>query len=291
MSKRYKVLILSGGGVFGLIPSHFMSLVPYEELEKIDFIAGTSVGGILALCYASGKTPRDTKELFKEAVPQIFKKNWIRQIMPFHSLYSSKGIEHFLQDALRGTVRNCRKKFIVPCMDFRKKVPLVFHNLDNSFDHYELWKIGRSTSAAPIYFEPFSENVLIDGGIIENVPVGITFTALQSYLNIPKEQIDVFVIGTGTNYPDDDFTLQKAKRYSCLKWALELLPVLATEANEMLSINIGENLGFGSFHYYNPVTTTGQLDDATQVSSGKLEESCEIYNSLFRKSWKKFLNR
>lgn len=28
MSKRYKILIIAGGGVFGCIPAHFLSMLP-----------------------------------------------------------------------------------------------------------------------------------------------------------------------------------------------------------------------------------------------------------------------
>lgn len=290
-NRRLKVLVIAGGGIFGIIPSHFLSLAGMEDMAKINVFAGTSVGGILALCYAAGKEPKDTVEQFKKAVPLIFRKDWIRRLLPRHSFYSSKGIEQFLKEALPGKVEKCPKKFVVPCMNFRKKTPVIFQNFDTSFHDYDLWKIGRSTSAAPIFFEPFSENILIDGGLIENVPIGIMYSTLQKHLQTPKKELDVFVLGTGVNYPDDDITLKKAKRFSLIRWAGELLPIITTQANEMLSITMGENLGFGSFHYFNPVTIGGGLDDAGQVEDGSLEESCEIYNSIFLKEWNSFLSR
>jgi hypothetical protein len=30
----------------------------------------------------------------------------------------------------------------------------------------KIWKIARSTSSAPMFYPPFSENILIDGGIL-----------------------------------------------------------------------------------------------------------------------------
>lgn len=274
-----------------MIPCHFLSLVDDDDFEKIDIIAGTSIGGILALCYATEFGVEKTRKLFKEAAPQIFKPNVFRRFLPGKSLYSTREIESFLRKALPGKVRDCPKKFIVPCMNFRKKSLVVFQNFDESYSDYDLWKIGRSTSAAPIFFEPFSENILIDGGIVENVPIGIMFSVLQKHLNVPKEQIDVFVLGTGTNQPNDDLTLKKVKRFSLVRWAMELLPIITTEANEMLSIIVGKNLGFRTFQHFNPVTIQGRLDDASQIQDGTLEESCEIYNSIFLQEWKKFLNK
>ena len=167
-SRRLKVLVISGGGVFGMIPCHFLSIAGDSDPAKLDVIAGTSAGGILALCYASGRGTRETRKLFREAVPAIFKKSWLRRLLPGRSLYSSSGIESFLRQALPGKVRDCPRRFIVPSLNFRRKAPVIFHNFDGSYLDYELWKIGRSTSAAPIFFEPFSENILIDGGIIES---------------------------------------------------------------------------------------------------------------------------
>ena len=285
-----KVLVLSGGGIFGMIPCHFLSLIEDEDFDKIDVIAGTSIGGILALCYASELGVEKTRRLFKEAAPKIFKRNIFRRLMPGKTLYSSKQIESFLQKNLPGKVKDCPKKFVVPCMNFRKKSLVIFQNLDESYSDYDLWKIGRSTSAAPIFFEPFSESILIDGGIIENVPIGIMFSMIQKHLGIAQNKIDVFVLGSGMNHPDDDITLKKVKRFSLVRWAVELLPIIATEANEMLSIIVGKNLGFRNFQYFNPVTIQGRLDDASQIEDGTLEEGCEIYNSIFLQEWKKFLN-
>ena len=47
--KKFKVIINSGGGVFGYIISNFMSYINYDLYSKADLIAGTSIGGILTL--------------------------------------------------------------------------------------------------------------------------------------------------------------------------------------------------------------------------------------------------
>ncbi len=289
-NRALKVLVLSGGGIFGMVPCHFLRGVDDGDFDRIDVVAGTSIGGILALCYASGLGTEETHRLFREAAPQIFRKSLLRKLTPGKTLYSSRGIEKFLKTALPARVKDCPGKFIVPAMDFRKRSLVIFQNFDESYLDYDLWKIGRSTSAAPIFFEPFSENILIDGGIVENVPVGITYSVLQKHLNVSRENIDVLVMGTGTNLPNDDLTLRQVRRFSLVRWAVELLPIVTTKANEMLSITMGKNLGFRSFRYFNPTTIHGSLDDIGQIVDGSLEDSCEIYDSIFKKEWNMFLD-
>jgi len=60
------------------------------------------------------------------------------------------------------------------------------------------WKIARSTSAAPMFYPPFSENILIDGGILENIPIITTASMICKYCGKKPSDLDVFVIGTGT---------------------------------------------------------------------------------------------
>lgn len=56
--KKLKVLIISGGGVYGLIPAYFLHQIDIVSyLPQIDVISGTSIGGILALYLASHKDP------------------------------------------------------------------------------------------------------------------------------------------------------------------------------------------------------------------------------------------
>lgn len=59
-----------------------------DFLESIDFICGTSAGGLLALQIAAGYTPKEVSTLFNWASPHIFGyKPWLAHPQtqtPFH---------------------------------------------------------------------------------------------------------------------------------------------------------------------------------------------------------------
>ena len=291
MEKRIKILVISGGGIYGLIPCFFLKEINNEDLSKIDVIAGTSVGGILALYLASRMDAMSLFFDFKCAIPNIFKTSFWRKINPFSPKYSGKNIENSLRDMLPNTIEFCQMKFVVPCLGLKDEVPVVFHNFDETYNHIDIWKIGRATSAAPLYFPPFSENVLVDGGVLENIPIVTSSAMACKYLGAKISDIDIFVLGTGNLDINHKKTREKVSRYSVIEWANCLMPILATKGNEMMSKFWGRYLGFHSFEMFNPVSIDGKMDNIHSIESGKLEDKCELYVGDFKKQWHDFINK
>ena len=289
--KKIKILVISGGGIYGLIPSRFLQEITQDELEKVDVISGTSVGGILALYLLSHNNPKSLFYEFKSAINEIFATSFWRKINPFSSKYSEKGIEKSLKELLPNKVQDIKNHyFVAPSLGLKVEQPIIFHNFDESYSHIDLWKIGRATSAAPFYFPPYSENILIDGGVLENMPIITSASMSCKYLNIKISDIDMLVIGTGQMDVNKAKTKREVDKYSALQWANCLLPILTTGGNEMMSGLWGEYIGFNSFEMFNPVLVDGKMDSVSSVVSGALEEKCEIYVGEFKKVWKKFIN-
>ena len=291
MEKRIKILVISGGGIYGLIPCCFLKEIDNADLCKIDIIAGSSVGGILALYLTSNMTASSLYFDFKQAIPEIFKTSFWRKINIFSPKYSCKNIEHELKEMLTSTVDHCKINFVVPCLGLKDEIPIVFHNFDETYKHIDLWKIGRATSAAPLYFPPFSENILVDGGVLENIPIVTSSAMACKYLNIKISDIDIFVIGTGNLDINHGKTNERVSRYSVIEWANCLMPILTTKGNEMMSKFWGRYLGFNSFNMFNPVSIDGKIDNINSVISGILEDKCEIYIGDFKKQWNEFINK
>lgn len=281
-----KLLIISGGGVYGAIPCTFLSRLAPSDIRIVDVFGGTSVGGILSLHLALHGDPPKMCSDFNANVRSFFTRRLSNRISPFTPKYCDEGIESALKDVLPGKVSECSGKFVVPSFSFKNMSPVIFHNLDDSFSEMEVWKIGRATSAAPMYFPPFSENILLDGGILENIPIITTASMACKHLGVMPSDMDVFAIGTGSPDLDCKRTIDEVSRYSKLDWAKNLMPTLVTGGNEMMSQLWGDNMGFRSFTYYNPIIIDGVMDNVGQVP--KVEEMCEIHIGDFLRKWREF---
>ena len=72
--KRTKVLVIVGGGIYGCVPAQFLAYLPKEQqnLDKVDALAGCSIGGILAAAYATGLSFESVNNLFVKYADRCF---------------------------------------------------------------------------------------------------------------------------------------------------------------------------------------------------------------------------
>lgn len=284
--RHIKVLVIAGGGVYGVIPCSFLHLIG-KSVSSVDVFGGTSVGGILSLHLATYRDASRLYDDFKANVPRFFERTVLNKYSPFHPKYSADGVEGALQDIFTGKVSDCQGRFVVPALNFKNVEPVIFHNFDCTYSHMETWKIARATSAAPMFFPPFSENILLDGGMLENLPVITTASMVCKYLEVLPGDLDVLAIGTGVIDQNTRRTNDEVAHYTKLDWAKNLMPLLATGGNEMMSQLWGEHMGFHSFCYFNPVAIDGVMDNISKLDS--IEEKCEIYKGRFVSAWNEFI--
>ena len=286
--ERLKILVISGGGAYGIVPALFLRLLNYNEISKVNVFGGASVGGILSMYLAKNQNSLKMCNEFSGVAKRVFRKSLFRALNPFSPKYSDKNAEEQYRGLFGNSIAGeCLVKFVVPAFNFKLKKPVVFHNLTSEYSHYELWKIARATSSAPLYFKPFSENLLIDGGILENMPIITTASMVCKHLNRKPSDLDVLAIGTGQLPVDESIGSKSVENYSALDWARELLPILATGGNEMMSQLWGENMGFHSFQMFNPVVMDSPMDDTSIID--RAEQKCELYYGAFLSKWKKFI--
>jgi len=284
---RIKMLVVAGGGVCGIIPCAMLAATTPEELARIGVFGGTSVGGIIALHLATHGDGALAMEAFRSHVAGIFSRSLVNLVWPWSPKYSGDSADAAFREIFPGHVSDIPGKFVVPSLNFKEVRPVVFQNFDSSYEHFETWKIARATTAAPMYFPPFSENILIDGGILENLPVITTASMACKHLGLVPAQIDVFALGTGRHDEDLSRTLAKAESYTRLDWAKSLMPILTTGGNQMMSRLWGENMGFHSFRMFDPVVVDSAMDDLSVLDG--IEEKCELYVGRFLKEWREFL--
>lgn len=298
MSKKQKVLILAGGGLFGAIPVYFLSSLGknYEFQKDIDVLSGTSIGGIEASCYASGGLASDILEMFLNGASKIFKKRFLAKINPLVTpTYDSDELARFIYfftgDKKVGDIKKIYPNltYIVPALNMTKNKIKVFENITGKDDDFKLKDIALATSAAPTYFPTLNLNgdAITDGGVRENIPIVTTATTLKAKKELKFEDMDVLVLCTGQQIDKACGPYNKVSKWNLLDWALNFIVPDVTNSNESMSKFWGEHLGFNSFKIYNPVQIKGDMDDISNLDY-MIEES-KMYKGQFMKVWEDFL--
>lgn len=212
---KIKILSLNGGGVRGLF-----SISVLAQIEKIieqktgnrdvrvgdyfDLIAGSSIGGVLALGLASGKSARELQAIFYEHAPIIFPQrySWLRKWKTlFSPRYDNKPLYMAVKNIVgEATFNDLNSRVIIPAINLTSGVPHIFRTPHHSrFYHggrITLVDAAMATSAAPTYFAPYYcetlKSYFTDGGLIANNPSLLGLHEIQDYFyEDPTNYIDI----------------------------------------------------------------------------------------------------
>ena len=187
-------LVLSGGGAKGLAHIGVLKAIDRSGL-KIDYIAGTSMGAIVAAMYAAGYSGEQIEEMSK-------KTEWMklinsRPVLQDISIEEKDEFDNYtITLPMKGFVPQISTGFFTPyqVMTYLQEIffPVYkttdFSKLDIPFlcvaadiatgdavvlDHGDLAFATRSSMAIPGVFSAteYGETKLVDGGIIRNFPV------------------------------------------------------------------------------------------------------------------------
>lgn len=160
-------LVLCGGGSLGT--AHLGAIHALQERGyAFDFVGGTSVGAAMSAALAIGLAPKDVMDLCEDIF--IKSKAMSRLTVPRHSVLD----HHTLDEALARHYQG----FDV------EDAPLNFFSVATSLTHNDLcilqrgplWEAVRASASLPGIFPPFVRDdgeVLIDGGLLDNVPVTV----------------------------------------------------------------------------------------------------------------------
>lgn len=297
MSNKYKLLVLGGGGFYGLIDITFLSYLgdDYDVCKNIDSISGCSIGGIEACALMAGNKAKDVQKAFIEQGDEIFKRR-NKNILDI-PWYSDEGLKKALQGFVGDKTIQYTKclypntTMFIPTMNLTKNKMKVYDNIDGTDDDVKLMDVALQTSAAMFYFPTRNNNgdAVVDGGVRQVVPVMTHATGVKHKLGIDFQDMDVFVIGAGKNIANTYGTYDEIKDWKALDWATKFIVNDITASNECTSKFFGEHLGFNSFTWFNPVQIYGSMDD-TDEKNYMLEE-CIMYKELFLDKWNDFLNK
>lgn len=325
--KKFKVIINSGGGVFGYIISNFMSYINYDLYSKVDLIAGTSIGGILTLAYSIQKNYQYVNKLFRLASSKIFENG--KSILFSSYKYENDNLKKFLKE-LYGDKKlsDLKNHILITTTDFTLKTLRVFENINLKEEQdLPLVDLALFTSAAPTFFKahkypwrmigydinsiPMNEkfllkiaskdgvisrddlqgksSVLFDGGVLENMPIMSAYAALHTEFGANPEDIDMFVFGAGNRSKEKKYSITDVNKWSVIDALKNLVVPYIVESNVQTSLYWGMQMGFNSFTYYNPVEIEGKLDNLSILPS--IEKQCLDHKDEFLKEIEIFVNK
>lgn len=181
-------LVLSGGGVRAA--AHIGAIKALEENGiKIESIAGTSAGAIVASLYAMGYTTDEMINMFRYFAKSVmgisprFLFNSMREekSIKLRGIASSLNIELAMQKAAKEKgikkIKDIKMPIVIPTTDLISDREIVFTNKESKADYYlqniEIGKAVRASATFPGMYAPFDykEYQFVDGGIFDNLPV------------------------------------------------------------------------------------------------------------------------
>lgn len=208
--QKFQVLALSGGGFRGLYTAIVLQKLE-EEIgrpigQSFDLIAGTSIGGILALAVAYEIPMKNVVELFEEKGKHIFAKKKFR--LPFFgnvisSHYDSEPLRHVLISWFGDKIiADLKHPVVIPAINYSTGKINVFktpHHPNLKQDYKQkIVDVALATSAAPTYFKrhKIDKNEYVDGGLFANNPSLIGLHEADYMFNHPVEDMRILSIGT-----------------------------------------------------------------------------------------------
>ncbi len=195
-------LVLSGGGAKGLAHIGLIKVLEDHEIP-IDYVAGTSIGAIIAGLYASGYSPDEMLDLFnsdefklwstgrinkeslyyfkrKDEDPDWIKldltkrKDRIKLLLPL-SLVPERQMDFAFMQLMAQTTAACKSDFDQLLVPFRCVSTDIYNNKAIIHREGDLGEAIRASMTFPLVYKPIEKDglLLFDGGIVDNFPTKV----------------------------------------------------------------------------------------------------------------------
>jgi len=264
MSKIVRILSIDGGGIRGILPATFLSILEEKLREKsgnenlrlaecFDFIAGTSTGGLLTCMYLTPDdnnallpkyTARQALEFYFGYGDSAFKPNTQGG---FHK-YSPEGLETGLNNFF-GNLK--LGQLIKPCCitayDMLHCEPYLFFShrgISDPRDNYYIKDVVRATSALPGIFPPATihslaerERTFIDGSIFAYNPAMHAYMQAKSIF--PNAE-NFLLLSLGTGLPVTAYSPAQLEDTSEKNWARLLADIAFSAHSDMVHYQLEE---------------------------------------------------
>lgn len=206
-AKPFQVLSLTGGGFRGLYSARVL-----QELEQhagrpigqcFDLIAGTSIGGILALAVAFDRPMDSVIAAFREAGPKIFPpKGKLAGLAS--SRYDVAPLREVIDRILpvSATLADALHPLVIPALNLttgKQQILKTRHNAEWTRDSkYTVREVALATAAAPIYFPIASldNQLFADGGLFANSPDLVALHEANKFFQQADASVHMLSVGT-----------------------------------------------------------------------------------------------
>lgn len=213
----FQILALSGGGYMGLYTADILARLEVKAgrplAQCFDLIAGTSVGGILAIGLALEKPAAAMRETFAQRGEAIFSSRgrpwsglWDARRSLLGAKYDGQELRQAIVDIVGGetTIGECRHRLLVPAVNMTKGSVQMFktghHDSFENDPKRRAVDVAMATSAAPTYF-PLAEiasSHFADGGLVANAPDQCALHEATHFLGRQPSDVKILSVGTTT---------------------------------------------------------------------------------------------
>jgi patatin-like phospholipase/acyl hydrolase len=183
-------------------------------LSHFDLVAGTSVGGIIALGLARGTSAAAIRDAFVANGPKIFSakppprrslsKKMALIANATHAKYSPQSLRETIVSIVGESARisDLSTRTIIPSVNLTKGKPQVFktsHHPTFSRDcKLKIVDVALATSAAPTFFplHRIGGEMFADGGMYANAPDHLALHEAEHFLEQNREDVSILSVGT-----------------------------------------------------------------------------------------------
>lgn len=216
---EFRILALSGGGYLGLYTAVVLAQLEQKLGEplgrRFDLIAGTSVGGILAMALAFEVPMAAIVEIFRSRGAEVFSARALpsgamtRLIDLTRSVMGPKYSGAALRDELHKhfgdqTLEQARHAVVIPAVDVTRSETKVFKTphveASRGDESCKVVDIVMATSAAPAYFPSvtIAGRLYADGGLFAVAPDQVALHEAEHFMRVDPARVRMVSIGTAT---------------------------------------------------------------------------------------------
>jgi uncharacterized protein len=220
-NRPLRVLALAGGGFLGLYTAVVLEAIEARAGRPLgrnfDLIAGTSIGGVLALALAFEIPMARLVRLFRDHGPAVFSGRALpsgavsRLLDLTRSVLGPKYSGDALREALQAELGDMRladalHPVVVPAVDVglcQTKVFKTPHAPASEGDGaLRAVDVAMATCAAPAYFPAvrIGERLYADGGLFAVAPDQVALHELEHFMGVDPGRVSMLSIGTATSH-------------------------------------------------------------------------------------------